>query len=193
MKIITIDREFGAGGHSVGNEVARRLGIELYDRDIIRQAAQTSGITAAEMEHQEEALSLGESIISAIVPNSYDIKDIVFDNERQAIVNLAKQGPCVIIGRCASAILAEEGIDSLDVFLYASKEARCARVGELTGLTHEADIMSAMKKRDSERRSYFEHYTSRHWGMGKDYDLFLNTGTLGRECCIDIVCRAAAE
>ena len=191
MNIITIDREYGAGGHTVGKAVAEKLGVEIYDKDIIRGAVKSSGVSFDEVVHEEEALSRGDSFISHIVPMSFELKDVIFDAEREAILNLAEGGPCVMLGRCASAILAEEGIPTLSVFLHASKRTRVPVVAELEGLTEEADVLKAIKKRDEARRAYYEHYTDREWGDFRNYDLMLDTGALGYDFCIDAIVTAA--
>lgn len=194
MKVITIDREFGAGGHTVGLEVARRLGIELYDRDIIRKASEASGVESGQLEAEEERLSGGGSFINAIIPVSYDVKDIVFRNESQTIVDFAKAGPCVILGRCGSAVLRDAEIASLNVFLYASPADRLADAREVLGAGEDVDyaeVLRLMKKADKQRRSYFEYYTDRRWGVLGEYDLCLNTGVLGYDYCVQAICDAA--
>ena len=193
MKIITIDRLYGAGGHTVGREVAKRLGIEFYDRDIIRTAVAASGATQDEVEEEEEELSRVDSFIKAINPNSFDIKDVVFENEKAAILELAQKGPSVILGRCASAILEEAGIETLSVFLHASREDRMAAVGRLIGSEDRAEILACMKKMDHKRRYYYEYYTPRRWANGLDYDLFLNSHALGYEGCINTIVAIASQ
>jgi len=191
MKIITIDRFYGAGGHTIGREVAKRLGVEFYDRDIIRNAAKASGITSDEVEEEEEALSRGDSIIKAINPNAFDIKDVVFENEKAAILELVQNGPCVVLGRCASAILDEAGIETLSVFLHSTQEERMDAVGRIIDSTDHSEILARMKKMDHKRKYYYEYYTDRKWGNGLDYDLFLNSQGLGYEYCINAICDAA--
>ncbi len=191
MKIITIDREFGAGGHSVGRSVAKTLGIEFYDRDIIKEAALSGGFDAGLVEAEEERVSRMDAFIRAISPMAYDDKDVIFDHESKAIVKLAQRGPCVILGRCGAAVLAEAGIETLSVFLHADQEHRVKHAGELTGLTERADILRAMRKRDVARRSYAACYTDRHWGDAKEYTLSLDTGELGYDACAEIICLAA--
>lgn len=193
MKVITIDREFGAGGHSVGRAVAAKLGIEFYDRDIIKEAAATSGVTPEQLEREEETLSGGTSFINAIIPMAYDVKDVVYKNESEIIRQFAAQGPCVILGRCGSAVLRDAGVETLDVFLFGEPKDRMARAGELMGLTDPDDILSGMNKRDKRRKAYFEYYTDRSWGVCGEYDLCLNTGTLGFDFCVDLICKAALE
>ncbi len=190
MKIITLSREYGAGGHSIGREVAKELGIEFYDKDIIAGVAKESGIDEALIADKGEEVSIAESIIRAITPISYDQKGVIFDAEKNVIIDIAKKGPCVILGRCADITLKEAGIDCLNVFLYASDEAREKRVGELIGSTNRAEIQKAIKKTDHDRHSYYTYYTYQKWGDYKNYNLMIDTGALGYEASIKLICEA---
>ena len=105
MRIITLSREYGAGGHSVGQRVAAELGIEFYDRDIIRNSAEELGIDPGLLEAEEEAITRTEAFIRSINPISYDRKDSIFGAESSVILKLAAKGPCLILGRCADAVL----------------------------------------------------------------------------------------
>lgn len=192
MKIITICREYGAGGHSIGRKVAEQLGIEFYDRDIIKATAGTLGIDPEQLEQEEEMISRSESFLRSITPISYDRKAAIYDIQRDVILEIAKKGPCVILGRCADAVLEEAGIPSLDVFLYADDAHRAVRIGELEGLTSPSDIQRSMKKNDHDRRSYYTHYTGRFWGDRRNFNLMLDTGTLGYETSIRLICEAAS-
>ena len=191
MKIITLSREYGAGGHSIGTEVAKRLGIEFYDKDIIAGVARESGIDESLIASKGEEISTAESIIRAITPISYDQKDLIFETEKNVIIDIAKKGPCVILGRCADILLKEAGLDTLNVFLYADTAFRMKRVGELIGSDNEALIQKTIKKRDHDRHSYYTYFTYQKWGDYKNYNLMLDTGALGYEKCIDIICEAA--
>ncbi len=191
MRVITIDREFGAGGHSVGRAVAKRLGIEFYDRDIIAQAAASGGIEPSQIEEEEETISKTQAFISAIIPAGYDSKDRVFACESAAIVGFAKQGPCVILGRCASAVLREEGVEVLSVFLHADEEHRIKRAGELLGTDNLNTIRKAIRRKDVARRAYYHAFTGGHWGTVDEHTILLDTGTLGYETCVNIICDAA--
>ena len=191
MKIITLSREYGAGGHSIGTEVAKRLGIEFYDKDIIAGVARESGIDESLIASKGEEISTAESIIRAITPISYDQKDLIFETEKNVIIDIAKKGPCVILGRCADILLKEAGLDTLNVFLYADTASRMKRVGELIGSDNEALIQKTIKKRDHDRHSYYTYFTYQKWGDYKNYNLMLDTGALGYEKCIDIICEAA--
>ena len=191
MKVITISREYGAGGHSIGQQVAKQLGIAFYDRDIIEAAAKASGIDPAQIAQEEEQLSRADPFLRPITPISYDQKDVIFDYEKAAIIQIAAQGPCVILGRCADTILPEAGIPSLDVFITADDDHRAVRTGELLELTDPADIQKAMKKTDHARRSYYTQYTGKRWGEAGNYDLVVDSGSLGYELCIQLICAAA--
>ncbi|MBO4678907.1 MAG: cytidylate kinase-like family protein [Lachnospiraceae bacterium] len=191
MKIITLSREYGAGGHSIGTEVAKRLNIEFYDKDIIAGVAKESGIDENLIAAKGEEISVAESIIRAITPISYDQKDLIFETEKNVIIDIAKKGPCVILGRCADIILKEAGLECLNVFLYADTNSRMKRVGELINSDNEALIQKVIKKTDHDRHSYYTYFTYQKWGDYKNYNLMLDTGALGYEKCIDMICEAA--
>ena len=191
MKIITLCREYGAGGHSIGRKVAAELGIELYDKDIIAETARTLGIDPSQLEEEEEVISRAESFIRSITPISYDRKDAIYDIQRSVILEIVKKGPCVILGRCADALLEEAGIESLDVFLYADEAHRAQRVGELHHTQNASEVARIMKKEDHDRRNYYTHYTGRFWGDRRNFDLMLDTGSLGYDTCVKLICEAA--
>lgn len=191
MKIITLSREYGAGGHTIGKTVAEKLGIEIYDKDIIRETAKASGLDESFIADKEETLSKGDSFLRSITPISYEQKDVIFEIEKEVILKLAAKGPCVIIGRCADVILREAGFDTLDVFLYANEEKRAARVGELIGTKNPAAIKKAMKNVDYSRHAYYKYYTDKQWGDFNNYNLMLDTGSLGTDLCIELICAAA--
>ena len=191
MKIITLSREYGAGGHSVGRRVAAELGIEFYDKDIISGSAEALGIDPAQLAAEEEAISKAEVFLRTITPISYDRKDDFYDAESEVILKLAAKGPCVILGRCADAVLRGAGIPSLDVFLFADEAHRSARVGKLIGSDSPAEIQRAMQKTDKARRNYYTHYTGKAWGDHRNYHLCLDSGALGYDTCVHIICEAA--
>ena len=193
MKVITISREYGAGGHTIGRQVAERLGIEFYDRDIILNTARESGLDIEQIMQEEEVMRKRDSILRAIRPAAFDVKDTVFEYERRAIIKLALQGPCVILGRCANTVLDEVKIDHTSVFLYADEEDRLPRVKELIETDDTEQARRIIRKIDSGRHAYFECYTGRRWGDLHEYDLSLNTGSLGIDTCIELVCKAAEQ
>lgn len=192
--IITISREYGAGGHSIGKAVAKELGVEFYDRDIIKAAAEESGEKLPDVERAEEELSRAGVLMRIIAPNSYrDLHDNIHTIEHSIIVDMAAKGSCVILGRCADDIMEKANIPSLNVFLYASDIHRAARVRELIGSDNPTEIQKKMKKTDAARRTFYEEFTGKRWGDARNYNLSLDTGILGYETCIQIICDAARK
>jgi len=191
MKIITLSREYGAGGHSIGQRVAAELGIEFYDKDIIRDSAEALGIDPAQLAAEEEEISRTEAFFRTITPISYDRKDALYDAESSVILKLAAKGPCLILGRCADAVLRAAGIPSLDVFLFADESHRARRVGELIHSSNPSEIQRAMHKTDQSRHSYYAHYTGKPWGDHRNFHLSLDSGILGYDACVRIICEAA--
>ena len=190
--IITISREYGAGGHTIGKGVAEALGVELYDRDIIKAAAKEAGAEVPEIERVEEELTRAGVIMRIIAPNAYrDQMDNIHTIEHDIILNLAAKGDCVIIGRCADDILEKANIPSLNVFLYASDIHRAARVSELIGSTDPNVIQRRMQRTDAARRAYYEQFTGKRWGDSRNYTLSLDTGVLGYDACVRLISEAA--
>ena len=191
MKIITISREYAAGGHSVGARAAEALGLELYDEDIITRAAVASGLDRDTVSRTEEVITRLDSFIRSINPVTYEQKDIIFSAEKDAILNFASQGPCVILGRCADAILRDAGYETLNVFLYSDYAHRAARAADLLHNSDASFIKKTIKTIDASRHAYFNYYTDKEWGSPENYDLMLNTGILGYELCVRLICEAA--
>ena len=192
--IITISREYGAGGRPIGQMVAKELGIEFYDRDIIDAAVKESGLAIPEVERVEEELTRTGVFLRMISPTAYiDDQDIVRTIEHRTIIELAKKGDCVIVGRCADEVLAGVGIPSLNVFLYADDIHRAVRVGELIGSKNPTEIQKAIQKKDAARRTYYEQYTKKQWGASRNYALCLDTGVLGYELCVQLICDASRK
>ena len=192
MSIITISREYGAGGHSIARRVAQELGIEIYDRDIIRSAVKDTGLDTSVIEHEEEEISRGSAFLRMIAPAAYvDQREAIHEIERKAILLLASKGPCVILGRCADAILDEANVDALNVFIYADQIHRAARVSELIDNKNPSEIQKAMKRTDAARHSYYQQFSGRRWGDFHNYNLMLDSGLLGYDACVKLICDAA--
>ena len=190
--IITISREYGAGGHSIAKRVAQALGVEIYDRDIIRDTAKSTGLDTGVVEREEEELSRSGAFWRMITPAAYvDQHESIHEIERQVILSLAGRGSCVLLGRCADAILEEANIDSLNVFIYADDIHRAVRVSELLGTKNPSEIQKAIKRTDAARRSYYQKESGRHWGDYRNYNLMLDSGALGYDACVRMICDAA--
>ncbi len=191
MKVITLSREYGAGGHTIGHAVAKELGIEFYDKDIIKKVALEMGVDSALIEKEGEEITRADSFIRSITPISYDQKETMFEIEKKVIIDIAKKGPCVILGRCANIALAEAGIDTIDVHIYGDDVHRAARVSELIGSTNPSEITKTMKKIDHDRHAYYTYHTGHRWGDQKDYNLMLDSGALGYDTCVKLICAVA--
>jgi cytidylate kinase len=195
MKVITISREYGAGGHSIGKQVAEKLGIQFYDRDIVRETAKASGFDTELIENEEEDVTKTDSILKSICSASstyfHDTQEVIHDVQQAIILRFAQEGPCVILGRCADEILRKSGIDSLNVFIHADEIHRAVRVSQLTGITDATEIQRLMTKRDSSRHTYYSRYTGKKWGDSRNYHLSLDSGILGYELCTRFIMEAA--
>ena len=190
--IITISREYGAGGTSIGRRVAQELGIEIYDRDIIRNTVLKTGLDAGVIEHEEEEISRGDAFLRMITPAAYfDRREAIREIERGVILGFARKGPCVLLGRCADIILEENDIDCLKVFLYADELHRAARVGEIIDSKDPGEIQKAMRRTDRARRSFYQEFTGRKWGDCGNYNLMIDTGLLGYDVSAKVICEAA--
>lgn len=192
--IITISREYGSGGHTIGKAVAKELGIEIYDRDIIKAAVSESGLDRAEVEKAEEEITRSGMFLRMISPAAYvDQPYYIHSIEQRIILEFAMKGPCVILGRCADDTLGKAGIPSLNVFLHASDIHRAVRIGEMINSTDPSEIQKKMKRTDSARRAYYEQFTGKQWGDSHNYTLCLDSGVLGYDTCVKIICEAARK
>ena len=192
MSIITISREYGAGGHTIGRRVAEELGIEIYDKDIIRNTVKDSGLDASVVEHEEEEISRADAIWRWITPAAYvDRREAIHEIERKVILMLASKGPCVILGRCADQILEDANVDSLNVFIYADDIHRAVRVSQLIETKNPSEIQKTMKKHDAARHAYYQNFTGKRWGDVNNFNLCLDSGLLGYETCVKLICEAA--
>ena len=191
-KIITISREFGSGGRSIGREVANRLGIPFYEKELVDQIALESGFAPKFVEEHGEHAP-GKSRLSYAfshqgvpgVMNGLSTADFLWSIQCSVIMQLAEQGPCVIVGRNADYILKDRD-DVLDVYIHADKEFRADRIVKLYGES-EKSPMTRLAEKDKRRQINYQHYTGRTWGTAQNYDICLNSGRLGIENCVDII------
>ena len=193
-KIITISREFGAGGHTIGKRVAQELGIEIYDKDIVRETVRASGFETEVVQEEEEDVSKASTFLKSLCSSSVHYRDpqeVIHEVQTAVILQFAKKGPCVILGRCADDILRESDMDVLNVFIHADDLHRAVRISEMTGITNATELQKLMAKKDSSRRNYYEHYTHKKWGDSHNYDLTLDSGKLGVDLCVQMIVEAA--
>lgn len=186
-KIITISREFGSGGRTVGKLVAKQLGIACYDEYLIEELSAKSGFTKEYVAEKSEYASHGGWFANAFNERSidgYSNQDTLWFIQRKIILELAEKGPCVIVGRCADAILKD--YDCLRVFIHADLEKRAKRIVEQYGERDETP-MKRLKDKDKRRAAYYQFYTDMDWGDLHNYHITLDSGALGIEKCAEII------
>ncbi len=187
-RIITISREFGSGGRFIGEEVAKKLGIAYYDKNIIGQIAEKSGLSPEYI--QENAELSPKKGLFAYAFSGRDItgksvEDMVYEVQRNIILELAEKEPCVIIGRNADYILKDRD-DVLNVFIHGDMPEKIKRI---TGLynVEEKEAVKMMADTDKRRRTNYNFYTDQNWGKASNYTLCLNSSQLGYDRCEMII------
>lgn len=190
--IITISRQFGSGGRTVGRLVAEKLGIPFYDKELVEHIAVESGFAPKFVEEHGEH-SPGRSLFSyAFAPqgvpgvmNGLSTADFLWNIQCSAILQLAEKGPCVIVGRNADYILKDRE-DCLHAFIHADKSFRADRIVRLYGES-EKSPEARLNEKDKRRSVNYQHYTGRTWGAADNYDICLNTATIGVEEAADMI------
>ena len=187
-RIITISRKFGSGGRFIGEEVAKKLGIAYYDKNIIGQIAEKSGLSPEYI--QENAELSPKKGLFAYAFSGRDItgksvEDMVYEAQRNIILELAEKEPCVIIGRNADYILKDRD-DVLNVFIHGDMPEKIKRI---TGLYNvkEKEAVKMMADTDKRRRTNYNFYTDQNWGKASNYTLCLNSSQLGYDRCEMII------
>ena len=191
--IITISREFGSGGRKIGEEVAKKLGINYYDKAIIDTAAQASGLSPEFIEKEEQTFS--NSILFNLATSGgqfgvggTSLVDRIYVSESKAIKDFADKGPCVIVGRCADYVLRDRRC--FNVFVYADEEIKTNRVME----EHKIDKKQAIrmiKARDKTRARHYNYYCDRLWGERKNYHLLVNSAAFGIDKAVQMIIDSA--
>ncbi|MGN0638515.1 MAG: AAA family ATPase [Huintestinicola sp.] len=188
--IYTIGREFGSGGHEIGAELARWLGIPLYDKDFIEKAEAASGIKSEILEQADEKKENrwlytvhynGAENLRGLSAN-----EILFRIQSSLVLEYAGKSDCVIVGRCADHILDKADIQHLSIFISAPLEARIKRISNIKALT-EKEAAALIARTDKQRKSYYEYYTGKSWGKPCNYDLCLNSASFGIERTAEII------
>ncbi len=197
-KIITISREFGSGGRSIGRAVAERLGYKFYDQEIIMHVAEESGLSKEIVEKYDEYATHKNSFLYSIAVNAGGdaYGGLSFANQVQiaqsnVIKSLADEGNCVIVGRGADYILRDHP-DTLHVFIRADLQSRAERVVKLYGET-DKKIEDRLRDKDTKRKVFYRSFTMREWGLCENYDLSLDSGTIGIDKCVDIIVDIAKD
>ena len=185
-RIITISREFGSGGRTIGKETARQLGIPCYDSELIEKIAQESGFAESYIRKAEESSS-GSFIASVFSNRAFGPvnEDYLWEAQRNVILDLAQKGPCVIVGRCAVYILRGHA-DCLTAFIHASLEYRAKRIVDVYGERPDSPE-ARIRDKDKRRAAYHRFYTDMKWGYAKNYQVSLDSGALGIDSCVKIL------
>lgn len=195
-KIITIGRQFGSGGHEIGQMLADKLGIPLYDHRLVSMAAQGLNLREDTVRKVDES-GLKTFLTSySVSPASYvdfvnatsymqSLNENVYRQQAEIIRTLAEEGPCVIIGRCADYVL-RDFPGCINVFICADKDDRIVRIAQKYGLT-ERKAAEKIKKTDRERRYYYELHTGLEWGSIESHQMLLNVSLLGKERTVQLL------
>lgn len=195
--VVTIGRQLGSNGKVIGKALAERLGFTFYDKDKIAQVAKESGLSENLFEGIDEkptnsllyALVMGVQSGKGLYYQYNDVLngDNIFKLQSDVIKGIAKNGSCIIVGRCADYILRKDpGLVTL--FLYADPDLRAKTLMERDGMS-EKDAYNAINKADKRRSNYYNFYTNNTWGDVNNYNLCLDTGSLSIDGCVDILQR----
>lgn len=188
-RIITIGREFGSGGRTIAKMVGEKLGIKVYDNELLTKIAKESGLAQSYVAERSENLTLsdliGRSLSGFGTYNQVLVEDNLWKMQSEVILDLAKKKTCIIVGRCADYILKDKE-NCLKVFIYASLEERINRIVSVYGESNVAPE-KRLKDKDKRRSLFYNYFTDMKWGNPHNYDICLNSGILGFEKCVDII------
>ena len=183
-RIITISREFGSGGRFIGEEVAKKFGIAYYDKNIISQIAEKSGLSPEYIQENAE-LSPKKGLFAYALAGrditGRSVEDMVYEAQRKVILELAEKESCVIIGRNADYILKDRD-DILNVFIHGDMPEKIQRISQLYRVT-EQEAVKMMADTDKRRMTNYNFYTDQKWGKASNYTLCLNSSQLGYDRC----------
>jgi len=177
--IINIGRQFGSGGRRIGNALGERLGIPVFDRQLITEAAQKSGYSPEVFRKKEER----KRLFSFLSSNGVDDSEI-FRIQSEIIRDIASRGSAIFLGRASDYVLRD--MPCLNVFLTAPEDVRASHVAQLRGISVE-EAAETCAKEDRERETYYNFFTFRNWGVASNYDLCFDTSKLGIEGSADFI------
>ena len=190
--IITISRQFGSGGRTVGHLVAEKLGIPFYDKELVEHVALESGFAPKFVEEHGEHAPGKTLLAYAFAPqgipgvmNGLSTADFLWNIQCSAILQLAEKGPCVIVGRNADYILKDRN-DVFHAYIHADMDFRADRIVRLYGES-EKSPEARLQEKDKRRKLNYQHYTGKTWGAAENYDISLNTALIGVEEAADII------
>ena len=192
--IVTIARGFGSGGRTIGIMLADKLGVEYYDKDLIRIASDVSGINESLFGESDEKTKNGifgkPSVYKGevITPDKsgFISEENLFNYQAKVIKDIAEKESCVIVGRCADYIL-RDNPNTVRVFIYADENDCVRNIAEVQGITDRKEALKQIYVTDKERAAYYKAHTGREWIDARNYDLCLNSGNLGFEKCVKLI------
>ncbi|SFU35418.1 cytidylate kinase-like family protein [Butyrivibrio sp. M55] len=195
--IITIGRQFGSGGREIGEMVADHFGIKCYDKELLSRAAKESGFCEEMIQNHDERPT--NSFLYNLVMDTYSfgynsssfvdmpISHKVFLAQFDTIKKIAKEEPCIIVGRCADYALSDLP-NVLNLFIYGDEECKIKRIRErFSDITSNEKAREMMIKKDKQRQSYYNYYSSKKWGRADSYDLCINSSILGIEGTVKLI------
>lgn len=187
-RIITISREFGSGGRTIGKKVAEQLGIPCYDQELIEKISEKSGFAEEYVREKGEFTAHSSWLANAFSERSFagvNNQDTIWIIQRKIILDLAEKESCVIVGRCADYILRDTA-DCLRVFIHADFDKRAERIVRVYGETEEP-TEKRLRDKDKRRAAYYQFYTDMKWGDARNYHICLDSGTIGLDRCVDLL------
>ena len=192
--IITLGREFGSGGREIGKKLAERLEIPFFDKEIIRKAAEDSGIVESVMDYYDEHRSSPIFSSGSILYDIYQMpmSDRVYLEQCKAIKDIASKGGCVIVGRCADMVL-ENNPALLRVFICADMKDKVERKRGVEPNKTDQQLEAHIRGVDKKRAKYYSYYTDKKWGEARQYDLCLNSSLLGIDETVNLIIEAAEK
>jgi cytidylate kinase len=200
--IVTIARQFGSGGREIGEKIAKALGIPLIDKELIKDAASKGELNEDIIKSADESatnsllytLAMGSNLLGTTINFGYKmpINDKLFILQSEAIKNYAAEGSCVIIGRCADYVLREEP-NLFRIFIYGDLDHREARVRERHPELKSSQIIDVINKTDKRRASYYNFHTGNKWGKYDNYDMAINSSTLGIDGTAQLIVACAKK
>jgi len=188
--IIVVGRQFASGGRALAREVGRRLGIDVYDHELLEKAAEDSGLGKETFKKRDEkrglfSFSALSNLFASSSTSSSNMDDTFFEIQSNTIRNIAEKGSAIIVGRCADYILRDMDC-VVSVFLSAPLETRIQTVCKRMNVD-EKTAMAIISKKDRNRPEYYNYYTFGNWGVASNYDLCLNSGKLSTDACADMI------
>ncbi len=190
--IITIARGYGSGGRTIGQMLSKKLGVEFYDRDLIKLASEESGINEALFGQSDEKTKtlFGSKVYKGEVispdKKSFTSEENLFNYQAMVIKKLAEDKSCIIVGRCADYVL-KDNKNVVRVFVYADEENCVKNVAKVKGILDRREALKKIASIDKERAAYYKAHTGREWIDARNYDLCLNSGDLGFDKCVEII------